>query len=397
MDRELVIIGAGVSGLGFAHMAAQQGLSPLLLEATDRVGGAVHSHGFARSGGAYWVELGAHTCFNSYGTLLEILESLRLLDTLCPKRNLPYRLLADGRLISVPLAISVLPLLVSLPRILWLRRRDCSIEEFFGGVVGRKNYAQAIGPALDALTCQPASELPADAVFVGKPRRKDIMRDFTGPQGLSSLIAPIAEQPGLELRLHTAVTQIEPLADGYRISLGDGGRLTAQTLVLAVDAATAGQLLLSVAGEIAAICSAIGVARIDSLAVMFEGRESLVGPIGGIIGRADRFYSAASRDGVADERHRAFTFHFRPGLDPRRRLERARAVLGLRSAAVADHAEKANILPTLRKGHAGRVAAIDHGLAGGRLGLIGNYFRAMGIEDCLCRARDEFHRLYPSA
>jgi len=393
-DKELVIVGAGISGLGFAHLALRRGLAPLLFESTDRVGGSIHSHSFATPDGTYWAELGAHTCYNSYGTFLEVLESLGMLERLRAKRNLPYRLLADGRLIGVPGALSYLPLIVSAPRILWLRRKNTSVREFFGGIVGRKNYEQAIGPALDALTCQPADDLPADLLFVSKPRRKDVLRNFSGPIGLSSLVDPIAAQPGVDLRLGVAVESVEKQHGGYRLRLSDGSTVTTETLVLAVEADTAARLVRGLGDDLAAACAEISTVEINSVAVMFEAQASDVPPVGGIIGRGDSFYSAASRDVVPDPDYRAFTFHFRPGIDPRQGVERACEVLGLGRDARVQHVYRKNCLPALRKGHAGWAAAVKERLADGRLGLVGNYFHGMGIEDCLCRAAEEFGRLY---
>ena len=42
-DRDLLIIGAGISGLSMAHYAAAAGLNVLVLEQEDRVGGCLHS------------------------------------------------------------------------------------------------------------------------------------------------------------------------------------------------------------------------------------------------------------------------------------------------------------------------------------------------------------------
>ncbi|MDH5276626.1 MAG: amine oxidase, partial [Gammaproteobacteria bacterium] len=118
-------------------------------------------------------------------------------------------------------------------------------------------------------------------------------------------------------------------------------------------------------------------------------------PLAGIIAHDDLFYSALSRDPVADPRYRAFTFHFRPGSDPQRHLARACEVLGIAPQEILEHAARRNRLPALRTGHDARVAALDRQLATGRLGLIGNWFAGVSIEDSLLRAVAEFERLFP--
>ena len=48
-DFDHIVIGAGISGLGAAHFSARRGLSTLVLEAGDRVGGCINSQTFPRS------------------------------------------------------------------------------------------------------------------------------------------------------------------------------------------------------------------------------------------------------------------------------------------------------------------------------------------------------------
>jgi len=396
MERELVIVGTGISGLGFAHLAIQKGQQPLLIEATGRIGGAIHSHQFSGVEGGCWVELGAHTAYNSYGTFIDILSSLGTLDKICAKRDLPFRLLADGRVRGIPGALWIPGLLMSLPRALWLRTSGATAKEYFGGITGSRNFERVVGPALDAMTCQPAAEFPADALFRKKPRRKGVLRSFTGPAGLGSLIEPIVRQPGLELRTGVAAERLEKLPGGYRLWLADGSSITAETVVLAVAPDVAGCLLRDVAPELARACGAIGMAEIDSLGVMFPVGASGLRPLAGIIAHDDSFYSALSRDTVADPNYRSFTFHFRPGSDPQRHLARACEVLGIAPGKVLEHTTRRNRLPALRTGHDARVGALDRQLAGGRLGLIGNWFSGVSIEDSLLRAVGEFTRLNPA-
>ena len=83
-DFDHIVIGAGISGLGAAHFSARRGLSTLVLEASDRIGGCLNSHHFDALGG-FWTEAGGHTCFNSYGTLLSIMDDLGLTAQVQPK------------------------------------------------------------------------------------------------------------------------------------------------------------------------------------------------------------------------------------------------------------------------------------------------------------------------
>ena len=287
-----------------------------------------------------------------------------------------------------------------MPRALWLRPAGASVEEYFGSLVGRWNFEQVLGPALDAMTCQPASRFPADEVFRKKPRDKSVLRSFTGMAGLGGLVDGVAEalarQPGVAVRAGVAVERIELLDGGHRLLLSDGGSITAATVVLAVAPDVAARLLQDMMPALARDCASIAMAEFDSLAVLFDAGASGLPPLAGIIAHADDFYSALSRDVVPDDRHRAFTFHFRPGLEAASRLARACGVLGIAPSQVIDHATVHNRLPALRTGHAATITSIDRHLEGRRLGLAGNWFAGVSIEDSLLRATAEFTRLYPA-
>lgn len=65
---DCIVVGAGASGLVAAARMARAGRQVLVLEAAQRVGGCIHSW---RPHEDFWLELGAHTAYNSYGPLLE--------------------------------------------------------------------------------------------------------------------------------------------------------------------------------------------------------------------------------------------------------------------------------------------------------------------------------------
>lgn len=389
---DLLVVGGGISGLGTGQMARRQGHRVRILEAGSRLGGALHSHRFSTPEGPFWAELGAHTCYNSYGNLLQILEETGQLATLQPKQKLPFRLLVDNRLLSIPSRLNFVELLGVLPR-LWLSSKSgATAEGYFGRIIGRRNYARVLGPALDAVVCQPAAAFPADALFRKKPRRKEIMRSYTGPAGLQSFVEGIAE--GLDVELNAPVKGLQRTARGFEVSLGDGRTLTGARVVLAIGPDVAGSLLRETMPDLAARLDEVEMADIESQAVLLRASDLRLPEVAGIIGCEDDFYSAVSRDPVPDSRYRAFTFHFRPGrLDQAGRLARICSVLGVDSSAIVESVSLANCLPALRLGHAERIDWIDRRLQGEPLGLAGNWFQGVSIEDTLVRSAHECNRV----
>ena len=396
-DYDLVVIGGGISGLGFAHFAIQRGLKTLLLEASDQVGGCIRTQRFDTPGGAFWVELGAHTCYNSYGNLLQILEQTQQLDSLQSKQKLRYQIYDREGLKSIPSELSIWELLGVIPRLLMAKKQDHTAGEYFGGIIGRRNFQRVLGPALDAVVCQPARDFPADSLFRKKPRRKEIIRSYTGPQGLQSFTDGIATQAGLEVRTNSQVVGLESADSGYQVLIAEGGTVDAPHLALAVPPDISARLLQPLLPKLAESIGQIEMVAVESLAVLLPATALGIPPLAGIIGRDEAFYSVVSRDLVPDPDYRAFTFHFRPGrLDEQGKLQRIQQVLGIDPASIMTRASYVNRLPALRLGHAERIAELDRSLQGQSIALTGNWFSGVSIEDSLIRSAAEFARLYPA-
>ncbi|MEW8184518.1 MAG: FAD-dependent oxidoreductase [Candidatus Thiodiazotropha endolucinida] len=392
---DLLVVGAGISGLGMAQMAKRQGIEPLILEAGSHIGGAINSHRFETDEGRFWAELGGHTCYNSYGNLLQLLEESGQLGNLQPKRKLRYRLQTGGRLTSIPSRLNYLELLGALPRLWMSKKAERTVADYFGHIMGQRNFEQVLGPALDAVVCQPAADFPADALFRKKPRRKEIVRSYTGPEGLQSFVGGIAS--GLEIRRDSPVIRLEKGDNRYQAVTRDGA-IQAKHIALAVAPDVAAKIILESMPDLAARLQEIEMASIESHAVLVRADRVRLPPLAGIIGVEDDFYSVVSRDPVPDETYRAFTFHFRPnGLDEAGRMTRISEVLGVGMEAIESHASCSNRLPALRLGHHERISWIDNVLQGGSLALTGNWFSGVSIEDSLIRSNQECQRLFGAA
>jgi len=58
---DALIIGGGISGYSFAHYLAKANKKVLLLEKESFSGGCINTQQFEDH---FWLELGAHTCYN---------------------------------------------------------------------------------------------------------------------------------------------------------------------------------------------------------------------------------------------------------------------------------------------------------------------------------------------
>jgi protoporphyrinogen oxidase len=391
-----IVIGAGISGLGAAHFAARRGIESVVLEAAPRIGGCIHSHEFDGLGG-FWAEAGSHTCFNSYGNLLAILDDLGLTTRVRAKAKVGYRLWLQGERRSVMSALHPVEALVSLPRLLTTAKAGRSVADYYGRVLGSRNYRDLLRHAFQAVICQPADEYPAEALFRRKPRRKDVIKAFTFDRGLSTIAEAVASQPSIEVRTGQRVEGVEAKGEGFRVSVAGSDALHCRTLTLAVPPDQAARLLPGGFENVRAVASAIGMAEIETLALAFRASDLELPPLAGLIAVDDAFYSAVTRDFLPDSRYRGCAFHFRPAsLSPQDQIERACAALGAVPERIAAQAWVTNRLPALRAGHAALVERLDRGLAGRRLGVTGNWFLGVSIEDALTRSRAEMVRLFGS-
>jgi oxygen-dependent protoporphyrinogen oxidase len=395
MNRyDTIIIGAGISGLSLAHYCARAGMKTLVIEKSERTGGCFHSHRFGGDAAGFWLELGAHTCYNSYGNLIAIMEENRLLHRLVRREKVPFRMLVDSGIRSIPSQLNFLELLLSVPRIFSMGKSGESVASYYSRVVGRRNYERVFAPAFNAVLSQRADDFPAGMLFNKRPRRKEILKSFTLEGGLQTVTDAISHEPGVEVLTGTTVSAIDFSDATYRIGTAAGATFETQNLALAVPPPEASSLLSELHPELAALLSRIKFETIETVGVALRKERVHLAPLAGIIAPSDIFYSAVSRDTVPHHTHRGFSFHFkagRAGLDGK--LERIAAVLGVERQELTDFVSRESLLPSPVVGHETLTGEIDRLCSGKALSLTGNYFLGLAIEDCVVRSHQEFMRL----
>lgn len=391
---DLVVLGAGISGLAMAHYAARDGWRVALADPAPAPGGCLATLRCSGEAGGFWVELGAHTCFNSYGGLIGLLETCGLASRLLPKQKLRYRMLAGGRQSSIVSRLHFAELLVALPRLLTAQKTGKSVAEYYGRVMGRANYRNVLGPAFNAVICQPADGFPAESLFRSRVRRRDVMRSFTVPGGLQAIAEALASGPGIDHMPGQAVEGVSTGGGEYRVTLAGGRRLAAPRLALATPPAAAAKLSAALLPGLSQTLSRIAAVDVASVAVVVRSDAVRLPPLAGLIAVDEDFYSMVSRDPVPDPGYRGFTFHFNPQrLDPERRIDRICQILGVRREQLVAAQARINRLPALRVGHPALVEDLDRLLGSHRLALTGNYFTGVSIEDCVSRSAAEYARL----
>lgn len=387
---DVAILGAGISGLSLAYHCARAGLRCLVIEEAAVAGGCMHT---VRTREGFWFELGAHTLYNSYGSLLDIVVATGLADAIERRCKAPYRMLVEGKVRSVPSQLDLGELFASVWRAFTERKAGRSVGDYYGHLVGKHNWQHVFAPLLSAVPSQRADDFPAEMLFKRRPRRKDFPRTFTLKSGLTTLIDRLAHEERVTLRPNAGARALARTPQGYAITTADGNTTSVRNLVVALPPNVGARLLAPLLSEAAQALAQVRTTAIVSTGVAFDRKDLVLPRIAGLVPIADDFFSAVSRDVLPDDRFRALTFHFRAGLSPDERRDRITQVTGASREAFVQVSEHETSLPSPGLGHADLVRAIDQGIAGAHVYITGNYFGGLAIEDCVLRSTAEARRL----
>ncbi len=387
-QHDVIIVGGGISGMSLAHYCAKAGLKPLVMDKSGSMGGTFNT---CRKDD-FWFELGAHTCYNSYGTLVDLLRETGSLDKIMKPANAGYKLFTKDGIKSIMSQMSIPELLFSLPKMIGAKMDGETVESYYSKIAGRRNFERAVGPMFNAVICQKSDEFPADMLFKKRERRKEVIKKFSLQGGLRSIIDAVAAEPAIETVAGKEVKEIEFSANVFKVTATDGSSFEAKFLALAIPSEPAAILLQKSFPQIAEKLGTLKAEKVETLGVIVRKEETKIGPIAALAATDDIFYSFVSRDTFPHPVYRGFAFHFKAGAGSREaRLERMAQVLGTKNF---EHiASAGHVVSSLRLGHKETIAGIDGLLAGTPLLLTGNYFTGLAIEDCVSRSLQESGRL----
>ncbi len=281
MDRartdslDALVVGGGISGLTAAFRLERGGARVALLEASDRVGGAITS----RHEDGFRFELGPNTVLESRAAVGDLirdvgLEPVRLEASPLAKRRFVYR---RGRLVALPSGpVSFLRTSLFTSAAKWriarepfVRRASPDEEETVGAFVrrrlGREVLDVAVGPFVSGVYAGDPERLSmrhavaklyrleqehGSLIRGAVARRKGPQpggKMFTFEAGLASLPDRLAERLS-DVRLGTAAQAVRRAADGFAVTTASGD-VAARRVVLAVPADAAARMLAPLASE----------------------------------------------------------------------------------------------------------------------------------------------------
>ena len=392
MDKkyDIVIVGSGISGMSLAYYCALEKMNVLVLEKGDSLGGSFSTV----NSDDYWLEMGAHTMYNSYGNFIEIIEGCGLKEEIIKRKKVPYKAFRNGKIRSVISQFSIPQLIISLPSLFSIKKDNQTVESYYSKIVGKKNYKKFFQYMFNAVPSQATNDFPADILFKKRDRRKDFLKSFTFKQGIRSIIYAISRIPGIDVKTGTGVSSISLKEDSFEIQAENQETYKSEYLALAAPVNVAAELTRSLSPELSGEIRKIEFVYTDSVGVCIDKKDVDIKDVAGIIGIKEDFYSVVSRDVVEDENYRGFVFHFKPGkLDNSSKIEFICKVLNISKDKIKDTFFVQHTVPSFKLGQKSIVKEIDHLLKGKKLLLTGNYFSGMAIEDCVSRSKNEFNRI----
>jgi protoporphyrinogen/coproporphyrinogen III oxidase len=399
--QEVVVIGSGISGLSFAWKAAQAGARVLVLEKQNRIGGCFYSRRYADG---FWYELGAHTVYNSYSGMLDIVVASGLTDKLIQRgpSRAHFGLLRDGNVSwltppKILLKLNWLEAAIHAPFGFLRGKKGRTVEQYYSGLLGSGNFRRVLSPFFAAVPSQSANNFPAEgpgSLFKTRPRREEFPRSFGFSGGLQAICDAIAANPAIEIRPGVAVQSLQPIKDGLRIQLENGEELNAAAVAVAATHTESAAILANSFPALSSAIQGLETVTVESLGTRIARSKCWMPECAFVVPVDDIFFSAVTRDPFPDSNWRAFAFHFRAGLT---RDQKIRCVCNLLRVAPSDLdeiTENKTTLPAPRSNHPKVVAEIRKQLDGcQRIALTGNYFNGLAVEDCISQSFSEWQRI----
>ena len=307
-----LIVGGGISGLVCAHALHKAGMDALLVEASDRPGGSIHSLPLD----GYLLELGPQS-FSSTPPLLALIAELGIeADLVQAPPHAPRYILVGGALKQVPLSPPAFLTsdLVSagtkwaVARDLFGKSRVPDQDESVAAFVRRKFSAELldrlVGPFVSGVYAGDPERLSLRSAFPmlhdaekrkgsvirgmmaksgGSPRQRPTLQSFR--DGTEVLALAIASGLGDRLQLNARVTRVELDAAGasFQLTIRTPDKeetILANHVILATSADVAGELLRDVNPSLGSLLGAIEHAPVAVVSLGY--RRSDVGhPLAG--------------------------------------------------------------------------------------------------------------------
>jgi len=392
---DMIVVGAGISGLSLAYRIAKTGKSVLILEATDRIGGCLNTH--YQTDSDFWVEMGAHTFYASYTNLIALLQQSGLELEIVARQKVGMKVFTDKVEKLFP-RVSKWELLTSAPNLFFSKRDGKTVKEYFGKIVGKKNYEKVFNRMFSAVIVQKADEFSAEFFLKRRnTKSKHHPKSFILKKGMQSFIQTLAKESNLEVLTNKEVVAIEKEA-GFRVTTKSGEIFHGKDIAFAASPAVNSRLLASIHSQLSERLKEFPIQNIISRGFTIAREKIVAEPVSFIIPLQGPCFAMVTRDVMTDESRRGFAFHFIDQQISNEEQESFMAnMLQIELADMGLTVEARHSLPLLALGHQERINDMKRMAEACGIYITGNYFNGLSLEDCVERSNEEYERYLKNA
>ncbi len=385
---DFIVVGGGISGVSLAYMIAKQGRKVLILEKSSEMGGAV----FSKQKEDFFVEMGAHTCYHSYTSVLKLMRYAELEETVLQRLNLKY-FFYQKTFKSLFSQLKIVSLLGSIVKNRKLSKTGLTVAEYYTKLLGFRNYEKVGKAFFKAVISQDASQFPATVFLKKRPsKNKNFPKSFTFQQGMSTLIDRLLSEENIDFQTDCSILSISKEADTYQIETADN-KWQSTKIALATDTQAGSYLLGTINPQLSEWLGKLNYSKLKSISLVFKKEDVSRKPFAGLVTDTNAFFSVVSRDVVANETYRGFTIHAAASHDSQKLVELVCEMVGSKTSCILEQNERNSQLPSLELGHEEWTAELQRILEETKgLYLTGNYFKGLSLEDCVERSFDEAFR-----
>jgi oxygen-dependent protoporphyrinogen oxidase len=387
---DMIVVGAGISGLSLAYQVAQKGKQVLVLEGDNRIGGCLNTHYHDKND--FWVEMGAHTFYATYTNLIGLIQASGLESSIEPRAKVGMKVFTDKHE-KIMSRVSKWELLTSGSKLFFSKRDGKTVKEYFGEIVGKKNYNKVFNRMFSAVIVQNADDFSAEFFLKRrKTKSKEHPKSFILKKGMQSFMNALAETENITVLTGQKVVAVQK-ENEVSVSTESGEEFKAKDIAFAVTPAVAGNLLAGVNTELASKLKEYTTKNILSRTVVLPKEKLTFDPVSFIIPLQGTCLSMVTRDVLDHDESRGFAFHFEENNTSKEEQETLMAkMLGIDESDLGDSIVANHRLPVLDLGHGERIQNIQNLIEETGIYLTGNYFNGLSLEDCVERSVNECER-----
>jgi protoporphyrinogen oxidase len=387
---DMIVVGAGISGLSLAWQIAQKGKKVLVLETNEKIGGCLNTHYHDKND--FWVEKGAHTFYSTYTNLIDVIQQCGLEKDIIAREKVGMKVYTDKHE-KIMSGVSKWELISSVPNMFFSKRDGKTVKEYFGKIVGRKNYEKVFSRMFSAVIVQNADDFSAEFFLKKrKTKSKGHPKSFILKRGMQSFMHALTESDQLEVLTAEKVENIQSDGD-YKVTTSTGKIFTAKDIALAVTPSVAGSVLSDVQPELANLLKKYKSTEINSRTTVLPKDKVNFEPLSFVIPLQGSCLAMVTRDVMSHEENRGFSFHFQENHTSTEEQETFMAdLLGVSKEDITETHTAKHQLPVLNLEHKERIEKIKKLADDTGIYLTGNYFNGLSLEDCVERSNQEFAR-----